>query len=371
MGRPFDTGGPAAVEAAVALVPLLVVAGAALYLRAQHTRYGPMTGLPGQLTLLALYSGTALVAYAVWPLPTHTDGLCVRTAEPAAPPASGHGLTELALVAAVFLPVGLLARHRFRRGPLTTLALGTALSLAVGAVRGTGLLGVYPCAYAETSWLLVAMGVLGTLLGWLTARLALGTGPGRLARGWPGAVPDSAVPGLARRLLSGLVDLGLWWFGAASALALVRLWTDWEPSPEAAGTVLLAVAVVGAAVLPQLRRDRTTPGGAALHLGLAEARSTHSAARWRVLVRALLLPLPVAMALVLAPLWLAPVLVAVHTSTALLRPDRAGLADLATGTRVTTRATLTGTLPTRLVRHREPGPAPAGAGTGSGTAPGR
>lgn len=362
MGRPFDTGGPVAVEAAVALVPLLVVVGAALHLRAQHTRYGPMSGMPGQLTLLALYSGAALVAYAVWPLPTHTDGLCAHTVDPAAPPASGHGLPELALAAAVFLPVGLLARYRFRRGPWTTLALGTALSLAAGAVRATGLLGVYPCAYAETSWILVATGALGTLLGWLAARLALGTGPGRLARGWPGAVPDRALPALTRRLLSGLVDLGLWWFGTASALALARLWRAWEPSPEAAGTVLLAAAVAGAAVLPQLRRDRATLGGSALHLGLADARSTRPAARWRVLVRALLLPLPVALALVLAPLWLAPLLVAVHAGTALLRPDRAGLADLATGTRVTTRATLTGVLPTRLVRHREPEPALVGTG---------
>ncbi|WP_017610267.1 hypothetical protein [Nocardiopsis xinjiangensis] len=362
MGRPFDTGGPAAVEAAVALVPLLVVVGAALHLRAQHARYGPMSGTPGQLTLLALYSGAALVAYAVWPLPTHTDGLCAHTAASTAPPATGHGLPELALAAAVFLPVGLLARYRFRRGPWATLALGTALSLTVGAVRATGLLGVYPCAYAETSWTLVAMGVLGTLLGWFAARLALGTGPGRLARGWPGAVPDRAVPALTRRLLSGLVDLGLWWFGTASALALARLWTDRDPAPETAGTALLTAAVVGAAVLPQLRRDRATPGGSALHLGLAGARSAHPAARWRVLVRALLLPLPVALSLVLAPLWLAPVLVAVHTGTALLRPDRAGLADLATGTRVTTRAALTGELPTRLVRHREPEPALAGTG---------
>lgn len=364
MGRPFDTGGPVAVEAAVALVPLLVVVGAALHLRAQHTRYGPMSGVPGQLTHLALYAGAALVAYAVWPLPTHTDGLCAHTVDPAAAPATGHGLPELALAAAVFLPVGLLARYRFRRGPWTTLALGTVLSLAAGAVRATGLLGVYPCAYAETSWFLVAMGVLGTFLGWLVARLALGTGPGRLARGWPGAVPDRAVPALTRRLLSGLVDLGLWWFGTASVLALARLWTEGEPAPDDAGTALLAAAVVGAVVLPQLRRDRATLGGAALHLGLADARSAHPAARWRVLVRALLLPLPVTLALVLAPLWLAPVLVAVHTSSALLRPDRAGLADLATGTRITTRATFTGALPTRLVRHREPGPAPAPAATG-------
>lgn len=369
MGRPFDTGGPVAVEAAMVLVPLLVMIGAALYLRAQHTRYGPMSGVPGRLTLLALYAGAALVAYAVWPLPTHTDGLCAHTVDPLSTPATGHGPPELALAAAVLMPVGLLARYRFRRGPWTTLALGTALSLAVGAVRATGLLGVYPCAYAETSWLLVAMGVLGTLLGWLVARLALGTGPGRLARGWPGAVPDRAVPALSRRLLSGLVDLGLWWFGTASALALARMWTQWEPAPETAGTALLAAALVGAAVLPQLRRDRATPGGAALHLGLADARSAHPAARWRVLVRALLLPLPVALALVSAPLWLAPVLVAVHTSSALVRPDRAGLADLVTGTRVTTRATLTGGLPTRLVRHREPEPAPALAGTGPASGP--
>ncbi|MBE3000004.1 hypothetical protein IDM40_14990 [Nocardiopsis sp. HNM0947] len=363
MERPFDTGAPAAVEAAVALVPLLVVLGGALHLRAQHVRYGPMSGMPGQLTLLALYAGAGLAAYAVWPLPTHTDGLCVRTADPAAPPVTGHGPLELVLAAAVLLPVGLLARYRFRRGLWTTLAIGTALALAAAAVRATGLLGVYPCAYAETSWLLVALGVLGTLLGWLIARFALGTGPGRLARGWPGAVPDRGIPALVRRLLGTVVDLGLWWFGTAAALALARLWTGWEPAPDTADAVLPAVAVAGAVLVPLLRLDRATPGGAALRLGLADARSSRPAARWRVLVRALLLPVPVALALVFAPIWLAPVLVVLHSSTAVVRDDRAGLADLVTGVRVTTRATLTGELPTRLVLHREPAPEPALADT--------
>lgn len=56
MGQAFG-GGQAAIDVAVAGLPLLMVIGSALYLRGQHRRYGRLFGWPGRLTLAALLVG--------------------------------------------------------------------------------------------------------------------------------------------------------------------------------------------------------------------------------------------------------------------------------------------------------------------------
>ncbi|MFD6951148.1 MULTISPECIES: antibiotic resistance protein VanZ [unclassified Nocardiopsis] len=353
MGRLFG-GGQAAVETAVAAVPLLVVAGAALYLCGQYRRYGRPRGWPGVCTMAALFTGVGLAAYAVWPLPASVDGLCAGTAAPGAAGeggGQGPGLRQTAPALVLFALVGLLARHRFRRGLPATLLAGAVLALAVTAVRATGLLGLYPCAYAEATSALVAPAAAGTLAGWLLARWVPPLWPGA-PRGWPAAVPDRAVPGLARRLAGGLLDLGLWWFGAATLAALLRAYGI--VGAEGRTAAMLCLAAVLVVVLPQLRRDRATPGAASVRLALAEAGYPRPAARWRVLVRTCLLQAPVA-ALTAAGLpWPALAVAAVHAAGALVRPDRAGVADLLCGVRVSTRSTLDGGLPSRLVRYAEP-----------------
>ncbi|WP_017570701.1 hypothetical protein [Nocardiopsis halotolerans] len=360
MGQPFG-GGQAAVEVAVAAVPLAVVLGAALYLRGQYRRYGHPRGGPGLFTLTALVTGIGLAAYAVWPLPASVDGLCADASGggwPGSEGAAGAGdlpaLREAAPALALFLLVGLLARHRFRRGLVTTLLVGAALAGAVVGLRASGVLGLYPCAYADASPALALLGAAATPVGWLVARWAFRSRLGGFARGWPAAVPDRGVPGPGRRLTGALVDLGLWWFGAATLAALLYALGAVDPGAGTRTAALLCLAAALAVAAPHTRRDRATPGGASVRLALGEHGSPRPAAHWRVLARTCLLQGPVAVLVALDLPWYALAVLAVHASSALVRPDRAGVADLLCGVRVRTRATLDGGLPTRLVRYAEP-----------------
>lgn len=350
MGQPFG-GGQTAIDVAVAAVPLLVIVGSALYLSGQHRRYGRLVGWPGQLTLIALLAGLGLATYAVWPLPASADGLC--PIEP--PPAPPLEPRDAALALGVFLPVGILARSRFRRGLFTTVAIGTALAVAVTVVRATGVLGLYPCAYNAAAPEIAGIGVAGTLLGWLLARWAPAVWPFGPHRSWPAAVPDRVAPDLARRMLGTLVDLGLWWFGAATLVALAHAYGVVRPGTEEevlTGT-LLGLALFGL-FLPLLRRDRCTLGRAAVHLSLTEWSAPRPAARRRVLARAVLLYAPVSALIAFGLPWFALAVVAVHASTAVVRPDGAGLVDLLCRVRVRTRSSLDGGLPRRLVRYVPP-----------------
>ncbi|MCY9787879.1 antibiotic resistance protein VanZ [Nocardiopsis sp. EMB25] len=364
MVQPFGGGQPA-VDVAVVAVPLLVTVGVALALGGQHRRYGTVHGWSGQLTMAAVLTGTGLAAYAVWPLPAFVDGLCSPFAEtvPSTTAESthpAHAPRSLLLGCAVLVPVGFLGRYRFRLGLWSTLALGAALSAAVYAVRATGLLGVYPCAYAPSSPLVAGTGVVGALVGWSAARWLLPLWPGGPARGWPSAVADRAAPAPSRRMLAALLDLGLWWYGAATLTALARLFGLVDPRDgEAVATAVpLGLAFVLGLLLPLARRDRCAPGCAALRLALAERGRPSPAARWRVVARTLLLQTPVVVLLTLDHWWIALMVVAVHGSTALVRRDRVGLVDLVCGVRVRTRSTLDGGLPDRLVRYSPPEEAP-------------
>lgn len=353
MGQPFG-GGQAAIEVAVAAIPLLMVIGSALYLRGQHRRYGRLVGWPGQLTLAALLAGLGLAAYAVWPLPASADGLC--PIEPvSAPPLEPR---DAALALGVFLPVGILARSRFRRAVFTTVAVGAGLAVAVHAIRATGVLGLYPCAYNAAAPETAGIAVAATLLGWLLARWAPGLWPFGPHRSWPAAVPDRVAPDLARRMFGALIDLGLWWFGAATLLALSNAYGVIRPGTQEqvlTGT-LLGLALLFGLFLPLLRRDRSTLGRAAVHLALTEWSLPRPAARRRVLARAVLLYAPVTVLIAFGLPWFALVVAALHACTAVVRPDGAGLADLVCRTRVRTRSTLNGGLPRRLVRYAPPEP---------------
>ncbi|SHJ56155.1 RDD family protein [Nocardiopsis flavescens] len=350
MIRPLGTG-QGAVDVAVVAVPLIAILAAALYLRGQHRRYGRLHGRPGRAGLAALLAGLALAAYAVWPLPASVDGLCS--------PGGGQGPGDRygpVLAFAVLLPVGWLARDRFRRGPLVTLLLGAGLALAADAVRGTGLLGVYPCSYAEASPLFVALGTAGTAAGWLLARLLVPLWPWGDTRGWPGAVPDRVAPDPARRALGTLIDLGLWWYGAGTLTAALTAAGVVGPGPagQARTAVLLGAAAVLGVFVPLVRRDRCTPGRAAVRLALTEPSRPVPASRPRVLARTALLTAPAVLLIVFGHAWIALALVLVHASAALVRPDRVGVVDLLCGTRVRTRALIDGSLPSRLVRYAEP-----------------
>ncbi|MDA0567967.1 VanZ family protein [Streptomonospora sp. S1-112] len=360
------TGGSAAAQLAFAGAALAIALGSAGFLRRQHRRYGRLAGWPGQVTAAVLATGIGLAAYAVWPLPPGTDGLCAPDGGAPAHPRPLAALTALppahaALAAGVLVPLGLLLRYRYRRGVLAAVAVCAAVAAAVEAVQYTALLGAYPCAYRTAALDDVLLGAAGGLAGWL-----LGLAADRvLPRSWPGALADALPPALGRRLLGHLLDVAVCWSAATAAAALLTA----LPVPGRAvalaadplrDTLFAALAAVFAVAVPLLRRDRATPGRAALYLALAGAGAPRPAGRPRVLARAALVWLPVGGLLVAGLPWWTLAVAALHGSTAVVRRDRAGLFDLVAGTRTTTRAALLGGLPDRLMRYtRRAEPAPA------------
>ncbi|WP_017618665.1 VanZ family protein [Nocardiopsis gilva] len=343
-------------------VALGILLGAALFFARHHQRYGPMRGWPGQVTLITVLVGVGLAVYAVYPLPRGVDGLCaisggsaplftplavVRSA-PVSWPAAAH----IALAAGVYVPVGLLARYRYRRGAVVTVAFGLLLALLVEVVQLTGVLGLYPCAYRVAAVDDVVLGGLGVLVGWLVGIAAVRW----LPRPWPGATADMMPPPISRRVLGHGLDLGLWWFGAGTLAALAVAVGALPRHAGAAATdvALVALAALFGLALPLLRRDRCTPGRASVHLALAGLGRPRPAERWRVLLRSALLYTPVTVLFVLDLQWWALAVPALHGLPAMTRRDQTGLFDLIAGARVVTRGAVSGGLPRKLVRYSAP-----------------
>ncbi|GAA1119744.1 VanZ family protein [Nocardiopsis composta] len=346
------TGGIAAPAAAVA-----VAVCCAVFLRLHLGRYGRIAGWPGRVTMAVLLTGIGVGAYAVWPLPAPAE--CA--AEPLTAPFSlgGPGLPagevfrHAALAFAVPVPVGLLARYRYRRGVLSTVLLGALLALAVEAVQATGVLGALPCPHRVAAADDVLLGAAGALAGWL-----LGLAADRvLPRPWPSGLADLFPPGLGRRAAGHLIDLVLWWYGTLLVAALaVRAGVAPLPESELHTAALIAAAVLFGLVQPLLRGDRSTPGRACLRLATASAGPLPApASRPRVLVRSLLLYAPVTVLFAVDLHWWALLVPIAHGLPALARADGTGLADLLCGTRTATRAwTEGGGLPAKLIRYAPP-----------------
>ncbi|MBB6170211.1 hypothetical protein HNR23_000271 [Nocardiopsis mwathae] len=357
---------PTVAAIAYPAVALGTLTGAAVFLARHHRRYGRLRGWPGQVTLATLLVGVGVVLYAVYPLPRSADGLCaIHGGAVPLPAPSGraatwadagpwHAAAHVALVTAVYVPVGLLARYRYRRGAAFTVGLGLLLALLVETVQLTGVLGLYPCAYRVAAADDVLLGGAGALAGWLLGVAAVRW----LPRPWPGAAADTLPPDASRRLLGHALDLGLWWFGAGTLAALAVAFGA-VPAYEvdrATYVALIGLAVLFGLLLPLVREDRCTPGRASVHLALAGLGRPRPAARWRVLLRSVSLYAPITVLFVLGWEWWALAVVALHGLSALVRSDQAGLFDLLAGVRVVTRSTVSGGLPRELVRYSAPDP---------------
>ncbi|GAA3739657.1 VanZ family protein [Salinactinospora qingdaonensis] len=360
-----DGGGVGmAVTAPVAAVAFAIVVAVALFLADQHRRYGRLWGWSGQVTRAVPLVGCLLASYAVAPLPQGPEIRCSATPtvwEPAATltPLTLSGVAHASIALGAFLPVGILAHYRYRRGLGTTAVFAATLAAGVELLHLTALVGLYPCPYRVAATDDVVFGILGASLGWLFSVVL--TPP--LARGWPAAVPDLLPPGLARRALGHILDVGLWWFGAhllTAALVAGSVVSAEESGPVLAAALLALAALVGPLVsLP--RRDRCTPGRAAVHLAIVGIGHPHPAPRWRVALRSALLHGPIVALVCLGLGWWAIAVMFTHASTALVRYDQVGLVDLLTATRVATRTAVDGELPRRLVKHGHPAPTISGA----------
>jgi hypothetical protein len=322
--------------AAPAAAAAVLTAGVAVFLGVEHRRFGRLGGWQGQMVRLVAATGLLLAVLAAWPAPWELIEGC--TPDASGSPRSGP-LVPGAVALAAFSLLGFLAHHRYRRGVLVTTALGLLIAAAIELFRFVGAAGL-PCAATEASASGLLIGSVGAAAGWL-----LSAGLSRyLPRGWPSARVDLMAPTASRRAQALVIDLVLWWAGTVLLAVALSGFLD-SATARMAAPPAVALLLVGAGLLaPQ----RVLPGGEAMALSLVHG--AEPAPRWRALLRSLLLygP-PVALFAVGWGMW-APLVLLAHVSTAVVRPDRAGLCDLLSGCRLVPRFVVDRRPPTRLMR---------------------
>lgn len=279
--------------AALAVFPLIALAAAVPYIAHQYRRRGTVGA--GHLLLagaLGLYL-VGLAFYVILPLRPVTPDFCdlyaveayysplrivdeIRAETVASDWRTLLGsvaLQQLVLNVALFVPLGMFARHLLGRGLGGAVALGFGVSLVIELTQLTGNWGLYPCAYRYFDTADLIANTSGAAIGAIVAPL-LRLVPAQRALEPPGA-PRTVTP--ARRLL-----------GAACDAALVL----------AAGIVLLGMAAV---VLELARGQLFDPDslnaralravtlvwapGIALLLLVPLARQGRTPGDWAVLIR--------------------------------------------------------------------------------------
>jgi glycopeptide antibiotics resistance protein len=241
---------------------------------------------------------------------------------------------QQALNVALFVPLGVVLRKSYGRGPFTVIAVGLGISLAVEVVQYSGNLGAFPCPYRIADVDDLISNTAGSLLGWMIAPVALvvPTVPHPDASTAP---PDTVT--VPRRLLGLAVDVmvlivlthlvfrdNLWW--------------------------LLALTFTIRVVLPSV--TGRTPGGWLLRYGLRRADGTR-ANPLRITLRELLGVTGLITYTALAPSswWFAldltvlAVFVLGAFALPVFRRDQRGLPDLAAGTRAVPTADRSRTTP--------------------------
>ncbi|MEU5697127.1 VanZ family protein [Actinosynnema sp. NPDC020468] len=118
--------------------------------------------------------------------------------------ATSSAFLQQAFNLALFVPLGVVLRKAYGKGPLAVVAIGLGLSLAVEVVQYTGNLGVYPCPYRIADVDDLISNTAGALVGWMVAPVAL------VVPALPDEDASVAPPGtvsVPRRVLALVVDL--------------------------------------------------------------------------------------------------------------------------------------------------------------------
>lgn len=176
---------------------------------------------------------------------------------------------QQALNVALFVPLGVVLRKAYGRGPFAVIAIGLGISLAVEVVQYTGNLGAYPCPYRIADIDDLISNTTGSLLGWMIAPAALVV-PAVPRADASTAPPDTVT--VPRRLSALAVDVTI----LITATHLVFNDNPWW---------LLALTVAIRIVLPAV--TGRTPGGWLLRYRLRRADGT-PANPFRIALRELL-----------------------------------------------------------------------------------
>lgn len=208
------------------LIPMCVV---------QLRRYG-QTSLPRLLgaAAVSIYA-TALMAYTLFPLPDaiancaagasalelipgHSFGDIARDSAGLSPFGilTSHATLQVVMNVALFVPFGMMARRYWNRGPAVSILLGALLSLLIEATQGTGIWGMYECAYrvadvddliANTAGTAIGVIIAPALLTWMPSARSLRAARGAprrvtVWRRWLGMVLDAFLAQVAISLFS-------------------------------------------------------------------------------------------------------------------------------------------------------------------------
>ena len=292
----------------------------------QFARFGRFAGWPAIVSLFVILYGCSLVAFTLFPLPDFSDpAYCAKQATvdhwQLVPFASLDDVTavyasdgllamltsqaflQVAMNVVFFLPLGFLLAYRSRRSlGMTTLA-ASGLSLSIELTQGTGLWGLAPCPHrlADVDDLMTntAGGILGWFIGLAARRL--------LPDPTPRAVPDPGPPGPGRQAAAVLLDVQVFVLvqvGVQLALVVLDRITNTQstideeivddPSSVPFSMSMLLVTFALFVVFPLLRKDRATPGMAAVHLALVRVDDgDRHATWWAVMIRWAIRWLPV------------------------------------------------------------------------------
>ncbi len=335
---------------AVLLFAMVVPLAVLPWVRHQYRRFGRLRGWSAFVAAGGVFYGCGLVAFTLFPLPDVTVDFCTRRrvfdywqlrpfeSLDDIVRVGGPAVWQVLLNVVLFVPLGFLLRYRFRRGFLTSTAIGLAVSLCIELTQGTAVFGLYPCPYRLADVDDLMTNTAGAVVGWLVAV--------PLSRLLPPAVPepvdDTAPPGLPRRGLAFVGDLlTITLIQLACRVTFVLLGGDLlEPATSrwfdvASGAGVLVVCTL---VVPLLRADRATPGQLVFHLAVLKADGTP--ASWGAAVlRFVVWWLPVLLLTSSYHSGLVMLLAVFVGLLARLRADRRSLVGLFSGTRTATRAT--------------------------------
>jgi glycopeptide antibiotics resistance protein len=229
---------------------------------------------------------------------------------------------------ALFVPLGVVLRKAYGRGPFAVIVIGLGISLAVEVVQYTGNLGAYPCPYRIADVDDLISNTAGSLLGWMIAPVALVV-PAVPRPDASTASPDTVT--VPRRLSALAVDLMI-------LIVITHLVFD----DNSLWLVSLTVAI--RVVLPSV--TGRTPGGWLLRYRLRRADGSR-ANPFRIALRELLGVTGLIAYTTLAPSawWFAVDLTVLALfvlgafAFPVFRRDQRSLPDLAADTRATTSPT--------------------------------
>ena len=290
----------------------------------QYSRFGRFAGWPALVSAAVVLYGSALIAFTLFPIPNFDDGFCERrsalTEWQLTPLSSLDDVPEIyqsegllatltsadflqvAMNVVFFVPLGLFIAYRLRRSLLVAFASSLGISLLIETTQGTGIWGLAPCPYRLADIDDVITNTSGGVIGWFIG-LAL-------RRVLPDPTPhreaDPGPPGPVRQMIGVLLDVQIYVVVQIAVFALAVVVTNFVENvvdvdatvTAISGNALFAITTTAVTftlfvLIPMVRRDRSSPGLASVHLAVVRKDNLSRAPLWSIVVRWMVRWLPI------------------------------------------------------------------------------